>query len=56
MHGSPVVVECGAGRGEAVRISTESGRFLGLGTIEVVDGARIVLPKKVLVDPTEASR
>lgn len=50
MHGSAVVVECDAGRGETVRMSTESGWFLGLGVIEVVDDARIVQPKKVLVD------
>ncbi len=52
LHGSAVVVECEAGRGETVRISTESGRFLGVGTIEVVDGSRIAQPKKVLMDPT----
>ena len=52
LHGSPVVVECEAGRGETVRMSTESGRFLGVGTIEVVDGSRIAQPKKVLMDPT----
>jgi len=55
VHGSAVVVECDAGLGEIVRMSTKSGRFLGLGVIEVVDDSRVVLPKKVLVDVTEGS-
>ena len=51
MHGHRVVVECQAGQGESVRMSTESGRFLGLGSVEVVDDSRMCAAQEIAGGP-----
>jgi hypothetical protein len=41
---------CSADAGQAVRMLTDSGRFLGVGIIELCDGRKMLLPKKVMAE------